>query len=229
MEKRKIFLLLALISLGGCDNSFERSDIMGLWELKQVTVDALDRPVKPTLLQIKPNSTFSVSMVSGDFSGIYQLRGRRLNFDASDHKWFRTSWTIDYYPDYILLQGTEWGYRGTILRLEKITEVPDYRSFEEKVLGDWQLYKIRTKGEVEAFEETTFTIDESGRYAITQEGATLDEGQAIINTRHHKIVFVRDSIQWDAWFYGRELRLENKQMDIQYSLRKYDDPAVESD
>ena len=210
------------MALFGCDNHFEREDIHGLWELKDVNVDALNRTFQPTLLHIRPNLTYSVSMVSGDFSGIYQLRRSKLSFDAARHPWFRTSWRIEYFPDHIKLRGVDYPYRGTTLRLEKIEEVPDYRSFEEKVLGEWELYKMRTNEDTERLENTKFSINSAGRYAIADDERVLDQGHAIINTRHHKIVFVKDSIQWDVWFYGREMRLENDKLGIQYSLRKSD-------
>lgn len=206
----------------GCDNPFEREDLYGLWELKEVNVDALDRTFQPTLLMIKPNWTYSVSMVSGDFSGIYQLSRNQVRFDAAAHPWFTTSWHIEYFPDHIKLRGTEYGYRGTMLRLEKLEKVPDYHSFEEKVLGAWELYKVRTKDSTSLLSNTTFSIGEEGAYSIVQGDVVLDRGPAIVNTRHHKIVFVRDSLQWDVWFYGREMRLENEKIGTQYSLRKFE-------
>jgi hypothetical protein len=48
----------------------------------------------------------------------------------------------------------------------------------------------------------------------------MTEGKVIINTRHRKMIFEQDSIIWNAWFYGNELRIINPITRIEYSLRK---------
>jgi len=82
------------------------------------------------------------------------------------------------------------------------------------------LYKIRSGEGIEKLSNTWFDIDSSGKYVISDTEGVLIHGKVVINTRHRKLIFEQDSTIWDAWFYGKELRIDNPETDIQYSLRK---------
>lgn len=207
-----------------CNSLSSKEEILGLWRLEEVEIDAVKRPVRPTIIEINANNSFAVSRTSGDLIGVYRLKDNTLRMRSPDEKWFNTRWSLRYFKtfNFLDLQGIEEGFTGTKLRLKKIEKVPDFEEFEEQVVGKWQLYKIRQKEKIQKLSDTWFQIDTDGNYDIVSTEGIQEEGKAYINTRHQKIVFENDSIQWNAWFYGEELRLNNTRLGIQYSLRRAD-------
>lgn len=211
-------ILMAAV-LFGC-NSLEPADIAGLWTLKAINVDGWERHVSPVFVDFKEGNSFAVSKVGGDFVGLYGLRASRIRFSSVEGNWFNASWKVTYFKDYMVWEGIDDGYRVTTLRFERISALPDFGEFEEKVLGQWDLYKIRKKDTVIRVSYTKLTFTRDGYYSIEDKSGMLEEGRAVINTRHRKVVFEKDNVLWDAWFYGDELRLNNGERDMQYSLRK---------
>jgi hypothetical protein len=90
------------------------------------------------------------------------------------------------------------------------------------------LYKIRSEEGMEKLSNTWFDIDPSGEYVISDAQGTFTNGKVFINIRHIKMIFEQDSTIWNAWFYGRELRIDNPETGIQYSLRKEPNPKKRS-
>ncbi len=214
----RLLILFIISSLIGC--TYEKSDITGLWQLVRVEKDGFIKESNATYVEIRPNNSFAVSKTSGDIVGIYKLRGNRLELQSYDNTWFNTNWELIRVKETLKWHGLETGYGNVFLSFEKVDEIPDFSDFRKAVIGRWQLYKIRSKGEVNHLSNTWFIIDEYENYRIISEDQTQEEGRAIINPRHQKIIFENDQVSWNAWFYGDELRLENKKLGLQYSLRK---------
>lgn len=218
-ECLKYHLIIFLGLLTGC-SSYTRQDIEGLWQLEVVEIDAMKKVAGPIFMEINPNRSFAISRETGDLAGVYRLSSRQLSFYSQDQKWFNTTWSLYLYKDLLHLKGRDEKNRYARLRFRKIDKIPDFKEFENKILGKWQLYKIRKAGEVENITNTWFIIDGEGNYLIEDASGHREEGRAFINARHKKIVFEKDSVQWAAWFYGKELRLNNEKLGIEYSLRK---------
>lgn len=213
-----ILLFLAL-GMSSCSH-VARSELEGLWQLERVEVDGWERKTELTLLKMEHNSSFAISRASGDFTGIYHLRSGVLRFISEDDRWYAMDWRVSVLHDRLRLRGIPYGYGNTYLTFRRLREVPDFSAFENRVSGKWQLYKIRKKGEVERLSDTWFYIDTSGHYRIKRpEG--VEQGKATIDSRHQKIIFVGQDIQWKAWFYGEELRLTHATLGLEYSLRKH--------
>lgn len=217
--QRKYAAVLVLSILLGCTPRIGE-DLEGLWELEEANVDALIKNPVPTFLQINGQNVFAVSRPTGDMIGFYSIKSDKIRLKSQDNRWFNTSWRVLLFKDNLILRGLELGYRGTKLRFRRIKSVPDFQEFEDSLIGRWNLYKIKKAGEIERPVDTWFNIDNEGSYSISSNGLPVESGGAIINTRHRKIIFEHYSMAWDAWFYGRELRLSNKNLDIQYSLKR---------
>lgn len=217
-QKLLLFTYLAIVLLS-CDNT-TTEDVAGLWQLEAIDIDGYVKEVKPVFIDLKEDNRFAVSQITGDLVGIYSLEDQLLQLKSNDRKWFNTSWKLEYFQDHFILHGKKTPYKTTHLRFKKIDKIPRFDGFANEITGKWQLYKIRRKNEIESVSGTWFNISEDGSYHISGNEGVLEYGRAIINTRHHKIIFEHDETIWDAWFYGRELRLENQQVGIQYSLRK---------
>lgn len=215
---RTSLLLATALFLLGC-NPNNQQKIHGLWKLEKVTVDGFERQFEPIFLEMNADNSFAVSKVAGDLVGIYELKSALLNLHSTDPSWFNTRWDVDFFPTSLLFTGLELGHRNTKLKFSQIAEVPTFESFEKKIIGDWDFYKIRRKRKVEALSNTRFVIDEEGNFRILENQNLLEKGRASIDTRHRKIIFEKDQTKWRAWFYGRELRLSNDKLDIHYSLR----------
>ena len=81
------------------------------------------------------------------------------------------------------------------------------------------LYKIERKGVERVVDNMRFLITEE-EYAISQSDSLIEEGKVLVDTRHRKISFENEETIWNACFVWDELRLENKEMEITYRLRK---------
>ena len=215
------FLIFVLAGLFiGC-SSYTEDDIVGLWQLEDVEIDAMKRPVDLTFLEVKPNRIFAVSRVDGDLAGVYRLEEDRLRLFSADRRWFNNSWSMYRFKEHLDLKGRDEHDRYARLRFRKISRVPDFEEFANRVIGKWQLYKVRNSSDViERLPDTWFQIDDEGNYSIVNAGVLEDSGTATIDTRHRKIIFANSQKEWSAWFYGNELRLSNAKSGIEYSLRK---------
>ncbi|MEP5611911.1 MAG: hypothetical protein ABJP45_06660 [Cyclobacteriaceae bacterium] len=216
----KCLLLFVFLSLlGGCQPALDE-ELEGIWSLQEVNVDGLDKMFNPTFIEIQSRNRFAVSQTSGDLVGMYRLSSRNLFLRSDDQKWFNTNWELRRLPNGIGFFGLEYGYRTTELRFRKIKEIPDFQTFENSIVGKWEIYKIRTASSVQDLTDTWFTLDNNKNYSITSGDTLLEKGSAIVDTRHRKIIFENDETSWKAWFYGKELRLDNEKLDIQYRLKK---------
>lgn len=213
----KKLLPLSLCALLGCQPSLE---LEGIWSLQEVNVDGLDKIFNPTFIEIQTVNRFAVSRTSGDFVGLYKLDSKRLALHSDDLDWFNTNWEVRRLPNGIGFHGLEYGYRTTELQFRKVKEIPDFQTFENSIVGRWEIYKIRNGSEIQNLADTWFTLDNQKNYSITSGETMLEKGKAVVDARHRKILFENDETSWRAWFYGKELRLDNKKMDIQYRLKK---------
>lgn len=211
-----IFILLPFFA--GC--TYKQSDIIGLWQLVRVERDGFVKNGGNTYVEIRSNSSFAVSRTSGDIVGVYKLKGNRLELHSHDNTWFNTNWELSSANNILEWHGLEIGYGNVFLKFEKVDEISDFSDYRNAVIGRWQLYKTRTKGEITHNSDTYFIIGDDDSYQIISKDKIMEAGRAIINPRHQKIIFENDQISWNAWFYGKELRLENKKIGLQYSLRK---------
>lgn len=218
MNKLKIgFLLLVLTAC----QPLKKEDLIGLWELERALMDKNPIPDESTYLQIHQNGSYSVSRTSGDMSGVYVLGETKIHFQGADPKsWFDSDWKAKRVRDHLLLAGRDEINRRIELKFKKVAEVPLFDEFEKRVIGKWEMFLIMKDGIPEKIPETYMTIDESGNYIISDTTGVMDQGKTAINTRHHKVIFERDETLWDVWFWGKELRLQNKKMGIQYHLRR---------
>jgi hypothetical protein len=214
------FILLYAGLLGGCQQSYEIQDIEGLWQLETYEQDALAKSFSPVFLEINDNRSFAVSRVKGDLTGVYKLNADKLAMYSTDVELFNSTWSVFRYKDLLKLKGKDDRDRNVTLSFTRISEVPGFEEFERSIVGEWELYKIRNQNKVERLQETIFSIDEKGNYAIFASGGVQESGVAVINTRHRKIIFEHDKTEWKAWLYGRELRLTNEKTGIEYSLRR---------
>ena len=219
-ERDLKYLIVFFCGLLAACSSYTRQDIEGLWQLEEVEIDAMRKAVSPTFIEINPNRSFAVSRETGDLAGVYRLSSKQLSFYSQDQSWFNTTWRLYKYKDFLDLKGRDEKNRYARLRFRKIDKIPDFQEFENKILGKWQLYKIKKASEIQNLTDTWFIIDSDGNYLIEDTSGPREEGRAFINTRHKKIVFEKDSVQWAAWFYGKELRLNNDKLGVEYSLRK---------
>lgn len=215
---RNLFIAFILVQIS-CQG-LKKEEIAGLWQLEEVKVDGMTRPLEATYLSIKKNNSFAVSRTSGDMSGVYQLGATRIHFQGKDKKWFNTSWTLKKIDNHLAMQGVEYGFRVTELRFKKVKRIPDFDEFETRVIGKWEMYLMMNEGIPEKVPQTWMTIDKEGSYTISDANGMLDQGRSIINTRHRKVIFEKDNTHWEVWFFGKELRLQNRESGIQYHLRK---------
>lgn len=214
----RFLITLIVIFFSSC--TYKQSDITGLWQLVRVEKDGFVKHGTTTYIEIRPNNSFAVSKTSGDIVGVYKIIGNRLELHSRDNTWFNTNWELSSANEILEWHGLEIGYGNVFLKFEKVDEISDFSDFRNAVIGRWQLYKTRTKKEVRHVYSTWLTIEDDDNYKMISEAGIIEEGKAVINPRHQKIIFENDSISWNAWFYGDELRLDNQKLGIQYSLRK---------
>jgi hypothetical protein len=173
-----------------------------------------------TFIKIDKNGSFGLSRTSGGLSGTYTYSSKKITLTSEDKDWYNSSWSYIFSKDQVFLQGKDRLGRNLKLEFNKIDQIPDFQEFENKVIGQWKLYKIRNRGHIEKPLNTLFEINENSKYVITKGDTILEKGNATINTRHKKIIFESGDMIWDAWFYGEELRINNTKLKIEYSLRK---------
>ncbi len=197
-------------------------DLAGLWQLEYVNIDGLEKPFSPMLLDIKEENNFALSKVSGDLVGTYRQTSNTLEWISEDQQWFNTRWNYRHYEEKTLdLYAPDKGLKNTKIRFRKIDEVPGFQVFANRLVGTWELYKIRERGQTTRVQNTFLVID-SLNYTIYNDAGVLESGRTLIDSRHRKIVFENGDLTWNIWFYGQEPRLDNKRLGIQYSLRQID-------
>lgn len=210
--KRTLIFVLVFSLFFSCA---EDPKLAGLWELKDVSVDMIPRESKPIFLKFEEGGSFSVSRAQGDLVGLYELSGNDLFLQSKDQKWFNTNWSAHVYHGELVLKGLEYGYRTTELRFRGADKFPTFDEFIEDINGTWELYKV---GE-EEIDNMLFVISEES-YFITENDSTIEKGKVLIDSRHQKINFANEETTWNARFVWDELRLENKQMNITYRMRR---------
>jgi hypothetical protein len=217
-----ILLLPLLFSLlSGCD-SYQNEDLEGLWVLEYLSVDGYVKPVPPVFIDFSSDNSIAISRTSGDMLGFFRVDSETITFKSDDPTWFNSKWQVAILQGELWLRGKDIPYRTTELRFKRIEKIPSFEEIETKILGDWEIYKVREKGEPQTLQNTSFSIDKRGYYVIKNNENVMESGKANINARHRKLVFLDDETSWDIWFYGDEMRLESQSRQIQYSLRKKD-------
>lgn len=200
----------------------ESPNLEGLWVLKDVSIDMIPRSSKPIYIKFEKGGSFSVSRENGDLIGLYQLDENDLFFSSTSNSWFNTNWTANVYRNELVLEGQEYGYRTTELRFEQVEKFPDFDEFQKELSGTWELYKISKDENEEDINNMLFVITEDD-YAISLNDTILEEGKVLIDTRHQKISFENEESIWNARFVWDELRLESREFDVTYRLRKMKD------
>lgn len=204
-----------------CSCSRPKEELVGLYELSTINVDGWDRYHNPEFIEFKADNSFALSLVSGDYLGFYELKDNKLKLSSESGGRFNADWEITIHSDRIQLNGLDEGYTVTKMYFHRIETVPSFDEFEEKVIGEWQIYKTREHGQMKRVSNTFMKIDKDG-YQIVVDGQIIESGISVVNTRHRKIVFENDDVLWEAWFYGEELRLTNPKNGFQYDLRRID-------
>lgn len=184
-------------------------------------MDAYKTDFNTTFIKINSNNSFSVSRRVGDLSGIYNLSSNKLALSSNDKGWFNNTWTVFSVKGLLVLRGKDLIGRNLKLKFIRADHIPDYQEFENSVVGQWKIYKIRKGSIIEKPRSTFFEINSMGYFKIFESDELLESGEAIINTRHKKIIFQGENMIWSAWFYGRELRLNNSQLGVEYSLKRF--------
>lgn len=201
-------------------NQPDRADLAGLYQLSALNVDGWNRAIQPELLELKSDGSFAISKISGDDVGFYQLDGSKIKFTSESGGRFNAKWRVVKTTGALVMKGLDDGYTVTKMTFEPISEVPRFDQFEDELIGSWQIYKSRQKGKMKRIAGTTIKIDSSGEYAIYLNNELMESGKAQVNTRHHKLMFEYEDTQWNAWFYGEELRLTNPETGFQYDLKR---------
>ncbi|MGL1885701.1 MAG: hypothetical protein OCD76_04225 [Reichenbachiella sp.] len=214
-SKHYLILLLALSACNSTSTSFE-----GLWQLGDYKMDEYSKPFEDVFIQFNQNKTFAVAKKNGDLSGLYNNGAKTIELTSNGTRWYNMKWSYMMYPDDLILSGKDEIGRHLKLRFKRTKKIPNYEEFENKVIGQWEIFNSRSKEGKMVLINLTMTIDSAGRYTISNSYNIMETGSLEINTRHQKIIFTSEEKIWNAWFYGPELRLKNQDDQIQYSLRK---------
>lgn len=215
----KILLFFLTLLLIDC-SSVDPNEAVGLWKLEKSTLDAFEQPVASLFLQINSNNSFSVSRQKGDLTGLFEISQSHVTFHSQDKAWFNQQWKFKSIGDHLILQEHSYPLRGRRLSFRKVEKLPRFDAFAKQIWGEWELFKIRANSTISTSSQLTFHIDKSGNYSIYDDKVLQESGSVEVDARHHKITFQNDKTTWNAWFFGRELRLQNDLLGIQYSLRR---------
>lgn len=213
----KFWIVILSFIQAGC-NTVEIEAIQGLWEISEVSVDKMNQPSVTTYIEIKSNNSFAVSRTTGDLSGLFDLQSDILSFYSDDHQWFNQAWEVISYQGNMILKAP--GVRKIKLKFKRVEKIPDFQEFEDSILGSWELSEIRKKGKPTKVSNVWFNINEGGSYSIVDLNGVMENGSYVVNTRHRKITFEKDSMVWKVSFFGRRLRLINEQIELQYTLKR---------
>ena len=221
-HSKSVCLILGFVLFCSSCHQPKEKELVGLYQLTELNVDGMNRPIGPELLDLKSDGTFAISRVTGDHVGFYQLKGTKIKFVSEAGDRFNARWQLQLVQTRLQLQGLDEGYTVTRMTFDPIKKVPRFDDFEDQVIGRWQIYKSRQLNKVQRVEDTYLMIDRRGEYTIKVNGQLVEKGMARVNTRHHKLIFEYEDTEWRAWFYGDELRLTNPKNGFQFDLKRTD-------
>ncbi|MEQ8906441.1 MAG: hypothetical protein RLN82_07835 [Pseudomonadales bacterium] len=216
-----------------CTPSYtEYNDLIGLWGLEDVNIDGFNKNFSKDYLQFQPEGVFAVGSRRGDLSGLCKLHEDKLYLRAVGSRWYNIDWDLFYKDDQITMSGNPYYgdkinaggmpfmTRRVTLKFRRIESLPDDKEFLDKVHGRWELYKMKSKGVINKLSGVYFLLSENSNYVISGDKRYAGSGVAVVNARHRKVYFENHDTAWDIRFFGKELRLTNKRMKVEYSLRK---------
>ncbi|MEQ8336419.1 MAG: hypothetical protein RIA62_03690 [Cyclobacteriaceae bacterium] len=199
----------------------QEKEVIGLWQLDNVHFMHFERKFEQAILSIHENGTFAVSQAENDFVGLYKINGDTLEFISTDETWFNEPWSLGISNGKMFLEGIGKNLSETSLTFKQLDQIPDLNIIEEKLIGSWDLYKIRGNGRSDKnLSNTLLHISDDGQYIIYDELGLLEQGKMYINSRHRNIVFENNNIIWDVLLLNDELRLTDEQTGLQYCLRE---------
>ncbi len=217
---RRLNLLSVLVVCFGCNTS-NHDDLVGLWQLDNVHFMHLERKFEQAILSINENGTFAVSETEKDFVGVYKLNEDTLKFFSWEASWFNEEWKVKVNNGKMYLTGAGGSHTKTSLVFKSLEDIPNLNAVEEKLIGSWDLYKIRGNGRSDKnLSNTLLHISDDGQYIIHDELGLLEQGKMYINSRHKNIVFESNEIIWDVLIVDNELRLTDEKTGLQYCLRE---------
>ena len=227
------FFLSGFVILLGCSKTTTQENLIGLWSLEEVKIDKYQEQPKSLFLQLSKDGTFAVAKASGDINGLYRASNSKLTLTAAQEEVYNQRWDVFCHEDFLMLKGQssysdfashkryrDYGPLSTELKFKRIEKVPNYQEIAEQVAGSWDLYKIRTEDDIQKLSGTTFEIDNQGNYAMSGEDGLNERGVATINARYRKLYFEDEELAWNIRFIGKELRLSQPELNLEYSLRK---------
>ncbi|MEQ9216931.1 MAG: hypothetical protein RLO17_02745 [Cyclobacteriaceae bacterium] len=218
--RKKISIYFMLAICFGCSMTQEK-EVIGLWQLDNVHFMHFERKFEQAILSIHENGTFAVSQAENDFVGLYKINGDTLEFISTDETWFNEPWSLGISNGEMFLEGIGKNLSETSLTFKQLDQIPDLNIVEEKLIGSWDLYKIRGNGRSDKnLSNTLLHISDDGQYIIHDEFGLLEQGKMYINSRHRNIVFENNNIIWDVLLLNDELRLTDEQTGLQYCLRE---------
>ncbi len=203
-----------------CGEKAATDHIEGLWELHKVKVDGIERELGYDYLRLDSAGSFAASQETGDFTGLYKVKGNVIYFNSEDEKWYDQRWEITQVDNHIILRGIERGMRTTILHFKRSDQLADLSAFEKAVLGKWHLYQIREINGIIQSVDMDLHFNDNQQYQLLTRGKILEEGTISINNRHKQIAFVDEGTLWHANFFGSELRLKNDKKAMLYCLKR---------
>lgn len=216
----RLYLLIILFACFGCNTS-SKDDLVGLWQLDNVHFMHFERKFEQAILAINENGTFAVSEAEKDFVGVYKVSQDTLKFFSREVSWFNEKWKVKVKDGKLFLTGTTDKHISTSLEFISLEKIPNLNDVEEKLIGSWDLYKVRGNGRSEkSLSNTLLHISENGQYMILDDLGLLEHGKMYINSRHNNIVFESSDVIWDVLLIDGELRLTNEQTGLQYCLRE---------
>ncbi|RED94380.1 hypothetical protein [Marinoscillum furvescens] len=218
LKYRLIFPVLILMLCQACQD-LTPAQISGLWRLDALNIDGFEKPVDQLYMQLQPNGSFAVTRPAGDLVGTYELHNGEIHFNSPHTPWWNDAWSLQLIQRQLRLRGKKAPYFTTFLTFTPVEKIPDFDEFEEELVGNWVLYRIRKKGK-KTFPAQTYMSFTPVSYLLSVDGKTQERGGLKVDPRHRKLIFENQETAWKAWFYGRELRLSNAELELEYSLRR---------
>lgn len=227
----KIFAIASF--LFNCSQTDKKNPIIGLWALEEVKIDKYKEQPKSLFIQFTKDGTLAVAKASGDLSGLYKAGSDQLVISTVKENVYNQKWVLFCHGDILMLKGRtnysdfaihkrygNFGPLNTELKFKRITKIPDYQEIEDRLMGTWDLYKVRKQHEIKKLDGTTFEINSNGSYIMRSIDGTEEQGMMTINTRYRKVYFEKEKTVWDIDFFGQELRLSQPMLNLEYSLRR---------
>ncbi len=158
-HSKSVCLILGFVLFCSSCHQPKEKELVGLYQLTELNVDGMNRPIGPELLDLKSDGTFAISRVTGDHVGFYQLKGTKIKFVSEAGDRFNARWQLQLVQTRLQLQGLDEGYTVTRMTFDPIKKVPRFDDFEDQVIGRWQIYKSRQLNKVQRVEDTYLMID----------------------------------------------------------------------